>query len=80
MIIVVLMILLANKKAQDYGSRINIKISTIFLSYFILWLGTPIHRNQLFFMFTFMMITICLPWNKIKNHNISNIKNFKEHL
>ena len=64
-IVVVLIFQMVDKVVRNQADIINAKISAMFGSYFVLWLGTPIHRNQLFYMFGFIIITVSLPWQKL---------------
>lgn len=60
------MIVMLSSKLKDANEYVKAKTAIIFLSYFVLWIGTPIHRDQLFFMFGFFMITICIDWKNLK--------------
>jgi O-antigen ligase len=64
--LVFFMIYFINKKIEKCSKSIRYKIATIFGAYFILWIASPVHKDYIFIMFVFFIITINIRWDDIK--------------
>ena len=62
---VTIMILSIVKRFNKIDSIIKSRIAVVYGGYFILWIATPIHRNNLFIMFMFFMSSISMPWENL---------------
>jgi len=79
LIIVVLILETVVKSVNKYTSKIKNKICIYFFAYFILWLGSPIHRDFLFLMFGVFLLSVLIPWEQYYGSSYSRIFSCKIH-
>ncbi len=74
LVAVILLIVYLDRRLEQKGHTLNSFFSIFFFSYFILWLATPIHREKLFIMLTFFVITLLLSENMKKTFLLGGLR------
>lgn len=78
MAIMTLIIFTVSNRVKNINRFVKAKISIFFVSYFVLWIASATHMNQLFIMFGFFMITMSLPWENIKEDDVRSKIRFRK--